>query len=105
MQGEQVKQKAQEAGGKAEEKVSSPMGSGKGGELSKGERQNLGKLMKSPAAIGTATGAVVLGAAAIWGALEAVVGAGAAYVAYRILRKRDDSRESRGQSESQPQAE
>jgi hypothetical protein len=45
------------------------------------------KFVRSPATIGTITGAVVLGTAVIWGALEAAIGAGAAYVAYRALRK------------------
>jgi hypothetical protein len=60
--------------------------------------------MKNPAAIGTAAGAVVLGAAAVWGALETAVGAGAAYVTYRLLRRRHESTESKGMSQPQAQA-
>jgi hypothetical protein len=62
--------------------------SGRSAELVKGEPSGLGKFIKSPATVGTITGAVVLGAAVLWGALEASIGAGAAYLAYRVLRKR-----------------
>jgi hypothetical protein len=54
--------------------------------VKKGEHA-LGKWMTSPATIGTITGTVVLGAAVFLGAFEAAIGAGAGYIAYRILRK------------------
>jgi hypothetical protein len=61
--------------------------SGQGGELLKKEEHAIGKWMTSPATIGTVTGTVVLGAAVFFGALEAAIGAGAGYIAYRVLRK------------------
>jgi hypothetical protein len=60
---------------------------GQGSELVKKEEHAIGKLMTSPATIGTITGTVVLGAAVFFGALEAAIGAGAGYIAYRVLRK------------------
>jgi hypothetical protein len=44
--------------------------------------------IKGPVTGATVTGAVVLGAVLVFGFAEAAVGAGAAYVAYRILKKR-----------------
>jgi hypothetical protein len=58
----------------------------------RGEQGPIVKFMTSPGTVGTLTGAVVLGAAVLWGALEAAIGAGAAYVAYRVLRKRAGAR-------------
>jgi hypothetical protein len=43
---------------------------------------------KRPVAGAAVAGGVVLGAALVFGLGEAVVGAGAAYLAYRVLRKR-----------------
>jgi hypothetical protein len=42
----------------------------------------------APATGGTVAGTVVLGAALLWGPLEAALGAGAAYAAYKYTRKR-----------------
>jgi hypothetical protein len=47
-----------------------------------------GDLIKKPAVGGTVAGAAALGAAAVFGVWEAAIGAGVAYVAYRVLRKR-----------------
>jgi hypothetical protein len=48
----------------------------------------VGELMKKPAVGGSVAGAIALGAAVVFGAWEAAVGAGVAYVAYRLLRKK-----------------
>lgn len=44
--------------------------------------------MKNPSTAAAVVGAIALGAAATVGILETVVGGGAAYIAYRALRKR-----------------
>ena len=51
------------------------------------------QFMKRPSVGASIAGAVVLGAAAGFGVLEAAVGAGAAYAAYRLLRGRGSSTE------------
>jgi hypothetical protein len=47
--------------------------------------------LKKPTFAAAIVGAVVVGAAVVWGAAEAAVGAVAAYVVYRILRQRSAS--------------
>jgi hypothetical protein len=48
----------------------------------------LGRAMKKPATGAAIAGTVTIAAAILWGAAEAAVGAGAAYVVYRLLRRR-----------------
>jgi hypothetical protein len=60
-------------------------------EPSRKERAGLGHVMRTPAVGATVTGAVVLGAAAAFGVLEAAVAAGAAYATYLVLRKKTTS--------------
>jgi|HubBroStandDraft_6_1064221.scaffolds.fasta_scaffold1363691_2 hypothetical protein len=50
-----------------------------------------GQLMKTPSAGAAISGTLVLGAAAVFGVLETSVAAGAAYFAYRLLRKKPES--------------
>ena len=73
-----------------ESKAGTPQqGAGQNIELVKRNgRGRIAQFMKSPGTVGTITGAIVLGAAVFWGALEAAIGSGAAYLAYRVLRKR-----------------
>jgi len=64
-------------------------GAGQSAAQQRGDgKGSLAELARRPAAGGTIAGAVVLGAAALFGALEAAVGAGAGYLAYRVLRRR-----------------
>jgi hypothetical protein len=53
--------------------------------------EQLGSMIKTPAAGAAISGTVVLGAAAAFGVLETTVAAGAAYVAYRLLRRKKRS--------------
>jgi hypothetical protein len=53
-----------------------------------GFMQRMGDVMKTPSVGASITGALVLGVAATFGVLEAAIAAGAAYGAYRILRKK-----------------
>lgn len=53
------------------------------------ESRALTRWLNSPAKVGTVAGGVVLGAAVLLGPLEAALGAGAAYAAYRVVRKRN----------------
>jgi hypothetical protein len=46
------------------------------------------EVMKRPLAGAAVAGGVVIGAVAIFGLAEVAVGAGAAYVAYRLIKKR-----------------
>jgi hypothetical protein len=55
--------------------------------------RRISQFMKRPSVGASIAGAVVLGAAAGFGVLEAAVGAGAAYAAYRLLRGRGSSNE------------
>jgi hypothetical protein len=59
-----------------------------------GAASRVGEFMKKPPIGASVTGAVVLGAAVAFGVVEAAVAAGAAYAAYRLLKKRP-SREGR----------
>jgi hypothetical protein len=52
------------------------------------EESSLGRVMRAPAVGASITGALVLGAAAAFGVLEAAVAAGAAYATYVVLRKK-----------------
>ena len=52
------------------------------------EPGRLAKLMTSPAGAATIVGSAVLAAATLFGPIEAAIGAGAAYSAYRIFRNR-----------------
>lgn len=54
----------------------------------------LGEFLKKPSVGASVTGTVVLGAAAVFGVVEAAVAAGAAYAAYRLLRKRPSGERS-----------
>jgi hypothetical protein len=47
--------------------------------------------IKKPTTGAAIAGAAVVGAAAIWGAAEAAVGAAAAYIVYRILKRQGPS--------------
>jgi hypothetical protein len=48
----------------------------------------MGEMMRHPAAGATAAGVLVLGAASVFGVIEAALGAGAAYGVYRLQRRR-----------------
>lgn len=50
--------------------------------------QQIGGVLSRPGVGATVTGGLVLGAAVMFGIPEAIVGAGAAYVAYRVLKRR-----------------
>lgn len=50
--------------------------------------------MKKPATAAAVVGVIALGAAATFGVLETVVGGGAAYVAYRVFRRRKEEHPS-----------
>jgi hypothetical protein len=55
--------------------------------------ERIGDLAKKPGAGALIAGALVAGAAGLWGATEAAVGVVAAYGVYRILRRRKDRAE------------
>lgn len=54
----------------------------------------VGDILKKPPVGAGIAGGIVLGAASVFGALEAAIAAGAAYAAYRILRKKQPPSES-----------
>jgi hypothetical protein len=54
--------------------------------------EGLGHVFKTPSAGAAVSGTLVLGAAAVFGVLETAVAAGAAYVAYQLLRKKEPPR-------------
>lgn len=58
-----------------------------------GPVKRLGGVIKQPSIGASITGVAVLGAAAAFGWLEAAVAAGAAYGAYRLLRKKAPEKE------------
>jgi hypothetical protein len=51
----------------------------------------LGDVLKKPSVGATITGGVILGAATMFGVVEAAVAAAAAYAAYRLLRKKQSA--------------
>jgi len=52
------------------------------------EDGRIASMLKTPSAGAAISGTIVLGAAAVFGVLETAVAAGAAYFAYRLLRKK-----------------
>jgi hypothetical protein len=64
----------------------------------------LGAAMKTPSAAATITGAVVLGAATVFGVLETAVAGAAAYGAYRLFRKKRRSSQAQSQQREAEQA-
>jgi hypothetical protein len=50
-----------------------------------------GDVLKKPSVGATVTGGVILGAATMFGVVEAAVAAAAAYAAYRLLRKKQSA--------------
>jgi len=56
--------------------------------------QRIRKAMKKPAIGATVAGGAVLAAGVLWGASEAAVAVLGAYVAYRVLRRKDRSQKS-----------
>ncbi len=59
-------------------------------EMARQAGQLAERKMQKPATAAAVVGAIALGAAATFGVLETVVGGGAAYVAYRVFRRRKD---------------
>jgi hypothetical protein len=76
------------AGGRDETIVGGGPESAAQPESSRGPLARLEEAMKKPSVGATVSGAVVLGAAAFFGVLETAIAAGAAYAAYRLLRKK-----------------
>lgn len=62
------------------------------GEMARQAGQLAETKMKKPTTAAAVVGVIALGAAATAGILETVVGGGAAYVAYRVLRRRKEER-------------
>lgn len=60
-------------------------------EESPGVGKRVGELLKKPPVGASIAGTVVLGVASAFGVLEAAIAAGAAYAAYKILRKKTAS--------------
>jgi hypothetical protein len=54
--------------------------------------ERIGGALKQPAAGATIAGAVVLGAASLFGPAETLLGAGAAYAVYLVAKRRRHSR-------------
>lgn len=63
-----------------------------GGEMARQAGEIAERKMQKPATAAAVVGAIALGAAATIGVLETVVGGGAAYLAYRALRRRKGER-------------
>ena len=61
-------------------------------DQSKGALTRLSDSLKSPTGGATIAGAIGLGAATVFGVVETLVGAGAAYGVYRLVCKRQRSR-------------
>jgi hypothetical protein len=57
-------------------------------EGGRGALERLEETMRKPAVGASVSGALVLGAAAFFGVLETAIAAGAAYAAYRLLKKK-----------------
>jgi hypothetical protein len=68
-------------------------------EEGKTAARRVGQAAAKPVTGAAIVGAVVVAAAVLWGAAEAAVGAGAAYLAYRLLRKRSKIEHGSRQSE------
>jgi hypothetical protein len=64
----------------------------------KGAVDRITQAMKRPLTGAAIAGGVVLGAAVMFGLAEAVVGAGVAYAAYRVIRKRNQAASSSSSS-------
>jgi hypothetical protein len=61
-----------------------------GGNLARHAGQIAERRMQNPSTAAAVAGVIALGAAATLGVLETVVGGGAAYVAYRVFRRRKE---------------
>jgi len=61
-----------------------------GGELARQAGHLAERKMQKPATAAAVAGVIALGAAATLGVLETVVGGGAAYLAYRVFRRRKE---------------
>ena len=61
-----------------------------GGELARHAGELAERKMQNPTTAAAIAGVIALGAAATLGVLETVVGGGAAYLAYRVFRRRKE---------------
>jgi hypothetical protein len=63
-------------------------------EEDQGTAGRVGEFLKKPPVGAGIAGGLVLGVASVFGVLESAIAAGAAYAAYRVLRKKEPSSES-----------
>lgn len=70
-----------------------------GEEMARQAGQIAERRLQNPGTAAAVVGVIALGAAATFGVLQTVVGGGAAYLAYRVFRKRKEEQQAGGEEQ------